>query len=707
MRKITPLILIAIFCVSLLIPMAALPMETEVVMTTPEEVSIPAAEGDTGHELRIPIFQDETVENSTPDGNRDGDEFQGGLFVGLESNENILGRTFLKFDMRAYPANLGFQSAYLYVHLNSEYLAWDDQDVPIGAYYCSNDSWTDETITWNNQPSFSATPTDVIDSPASPDMFDPQAWFAWDITTDVTTALAGDRILTEVLKITDEATPSSCWKYFTESEYEMLNSSYIAIEYNEPVVSDLAVNGQTERPFTDYINPPGILTWDTLGDGPDEELGNYNFRIYDQPGATGSLIHMDSTLYNYALMSIDSTHARPFTANTELKFQFKYGDDLLHHSGVVDTIGFIVDTTSATMEFDNISILLTAVNNRDALTSDFDANYDGAVPVPVFYRDSYTATVQGGWVEFDVDNCFFLSERSSLIVELRWMNKAGPSMNSYYSAGLNGSVAYSYGVGAMTETVADFALDRTHAISFDFVSDSVAEDGSGLNGYPFGSMSQGVMQLKYNKSLLSHVGTVDKLYFGVDDFGNTSTLEDLRIWMAETPVEGQLGTTFVDNYGGVTPVLVMNEASYEVRNLGNVLEIDVNNVFTYTGEYDLLIELRFSSRTGEPIFAYRTMGAGAYRAGNTADHTATTANYEDEVTYDLDISWVRDQPIDLPDTLEPGEYYYARIRPCDTTGVCGEWAEIGFKYDSILNFTGDKIRVAIYDESNGTAPSWT
>jgi len=690
-----------------MIPVVASPMKSENASIIIESPSIIPAAEDEGLQVIIPIYQDETVENDTPDGNRDGDEFLGGLFVGLESNEGILGRSFLQFDLISYPANLGYQSAYLYVHLNAEYLSWDDQDAPIGVYYCANDSWTDDTITWNNQPTFSGSPTDVIDSPASPDMFDPGGWYVWDVTSDVNTAFAGDRILTEVLKITDEDTPSSCWKYFTEYEHSAVNSSYIALEYNEPVVDNLAVNGYTEQPYTDYIQPPGILSWDILGDGSDEGQSNYDLKIYTEPGATGSLVYSDTNLYSYTIFGGASSHPRPFGESSEMRFQFKYGDDLLQQSGVVDTVSFDLDYISTSMEFENLSIFMVAVDNADALTSDFQANYEGRIPTPVFYRERYTAPTDTGWIMFDIDNSFYISERSSLIVEFRWAAKDAPNIDSEYGTGLSGSVAYSYGAGAILDTTADWTLDRTHSIQLKFISDVVTEDGSGTNGYPFGAPTQGVFQYKYNKSLISEIGTIDKLYFGVEDFGNNTMFEDVRIWMAETPVEGALSKTLADNYGGTAPILVMAEDLYEARNLGHALEFDIANVFNYTGEYDLLIELRFSNRIGVYTWSFREFSGGGYRAGHASDHTATIGTYNDSYTYDFEMSFARSAEVDLPDILNEGEYYYARIRPCDTTGIWGNWTEIGFKYDSVPEYVENKIRVAIYDEPTYTAPSWT
>jgi hypothetical protein len=101
-----------------MIPMAAIPMETEVVITTPDSSSLLAAEGDTGHELRIPVSEDETVTSDLPDNDYHGNGNSGGLFVGLETSFSILARSYLKFDKRSYPADIAFQSAYLYVHMN-------------------------------------------------------------------------------------------------------------------------------------------------------------------------------------------------------------------------------------------------------------------------------------------------------------------------------------------------------------------------------------------------------------------------------------------------------------------------------------------------------------------------------------------------------------------------------------------------------------
>ncbi|MCK4484981.1 MAG: DNRLRE domain-containing protein, partial [Candidatus Thorarchaeota archaeon] len=117
-------------------------------------------------QMIIPVLEEEGVANSTPDTNYHGNIHRGGLFVGLEPNEDLVTRGWLKFDLAHVPKEVAIQSATLYAHLNDEYLDWDDEDAPIGVYYSPDSTWSETTITWNNQPSLEDTPSDFIDSPA-------------------------------------------------------------------------------------------------------------------------------------------------------------------------------------------------------------------------------------------------------------------------------------------------------------------------------------------------------------------------------------------------------------------------------------------------------------------------------------------------------------------------------------------------------------
>ena len=66
----------------------------------------------------------------------------------------------------------------------------------IGAYYCSDNSWTELDITWNNKPSFNLEPTDSWSFSV---IYYVEVYKSWNITEDVRKALPSGK-LTEVIK---------------------------------------------------------------------------------------------------------------------------------------------------------------------------------------------------------------------------------------------------------------------------------------------------------------------------------------------------------------------------------------------------------------------------------------------------------------------------------------------------------------------------
>ena len=82
-------------------------------------------------------------------------------------------RSWLKFSV---PESLTIESAELYVYLNA--LAYPDYTV-INVYGSGNTTWTEETITWNNQPSYGSS----LDSET---VYATETWYSWDVTANVT-----------------------------------------------------------------------------------------------------------------------------------------------------------------------------------------------------------------------------------------------------------------------------------------------------------------------------------------------------------------------------------------------------------------------------------------------------------------------------------------------------------------------------------------
>lgn len=97
----------------------------------------------------------------------------------------------LKFDLTGVPADA---TATLYLHPHSSYGSPRTCDRIFGAHFCSDDSWDELTITWNNQPGFNAAPEDTVTNPVrcTP--------IAFDVTSVAQTEAAGDGILSLVIK---------------------------------------------------------------------------------------------------------------------------------------------------------------------------------------------------------------------------------------------------------------------------------------------------------------------------------------------------------------------------------------------------------------------------------------------------------------------------------------------------------------------------
>lgn len=134
---------------------------------------------------------DAYVNSSSPDTNY-GDIDS--LYVSANSEQDF---TYVTFDLSSIPADANIISAKLKVYLSSTggSIYWLPAD-RIGAYYCSDSSWTELGITWNNKASFNPEPTDAWSFSI---IYSVKRYKTWNVTDDVRTALPSGN-LTEVLK---------------------------------------------------------------------------------------------------------------------------------------------------------------------------------------------------------------------------------------------------------------------------------------------------------------------------------------------------------------------------------------------------------------------------------------------------------------------------------------------------------------------------
>ena len=194
---------------------------------------------------------DAYANSSSPDVNYGIENY---LYVSSNSNASCISYTYIMFDLLGIPSNANIISAKLKLDLNSTggEIYWHPPDT-IGAYYCSNNSWTELGITWNNKPSFNPDPTDTW----SFSIFaDPREW---GITEDVITALPSGN-LTEVLKFEKKTE----YGYAVFHSREETNKPKLEVEYTtlpvfvvhlESFQDTRATNNLGLTTFADYTFP--------------------------------------------------------------------------------------------------------------------------------------------------------------------------------------------------------------------------------------------------------------------------------------------------------------------------------------------------------------------------------------------------------------------------------------------------------------------
>ena len=649
-----------------------------------------AATTDTGT-LKIPVSEDVSVVNGTnPDTNYGADSI---LYLGTAfTTEWFCARSWFKFDFTHLSRELSVQKATLKVNIEGDFASTDGADEPIGIYYCDDDSWEQMTITWNNQPTFSATPTFVINSPASPDMFIPGNWYSWEVTSDVRMSLTGDKILTEILKFTVEVGTQNSFLMLRKSSHAPLNSTYLEIEYTTPTTDDLTVEGISSGILLDYIrNPCPNLGWTFSDPDLNDFQKDYDVEVWN------NTYYNDTMLWQAAHERVWTIHqsgvvtgeTHPFGLDEEFRLQMKFPGSILPSSGIVDKLYFTAIQDSALLQIEDLEVSLLAVPSSAYLTGDLNSNYGGRTPTVVLSRDHYEAAVIDHTLEIDVEDIFFLNEDLNLIIEIRLRNNTGDLITlARTTTGGPGSVATCWGSGSYFGNTADYTATRTYDLKIGFLTSQVfVGDPLADNAFPFGTTPgySGRFQIKYNQTWIHQAGYIDRVFMRVDQIDTDVVFEDFTVTVVESPVQGPIENgTWVENYGGATPTIVIDADLYTVRNLGNCLVLDFDNTFYYTNTRDLLIDIQWGSLvSGECRVLYddpMTSSYGAWDVHYMEDFNrgASTAGYN------LFIDFVNSEdgvPLEDCITLVNATHYYWRVRTCDSAGIWSDWATHAFKYE--------------------------
>ncbi len=128
---------------------------------------------------------DAYVNSSSPDTNYGDMDY---IYVKKNSEQRF---TYVKFDLSSIPSDANIISTKLKLYLTDI----GGYTGNINTYYCSNNSWTELEVTWNNKPDFSSEATD--ENYFGMIVF-VNRYYSWDVTADIQEALSQGN-LTEVI----------------------------------------------------------------------------------------------------------------------------------------------------------------------------------------------------------------------------------------------------------------------------------------------------------------------------------------------------------------------------------------------------------------------------------------------------------------------------------------------------------------------------
>lgn len=139
-------------------------------------------------------------------------------------------RIWTRFDLSGIPAGAVIDSAALELYCYGTYNATSEMDVDV--HGAAADSWTEDSITWSNQPLFGAS---LDMATLSTDSY---KWYGWDVTSFVESERSGDAAVSLVVKAAVEDAATANNFVFDAKEYNGgAKGPFLKINYAEPVVT--------------------------------------------------------------------------------------------------------------------------------------------------------------------------------------------------------------------------------------------------------------------------------------------------------------------------------------------------------------------------------------------------------------------------------------------------------------------------------------
>jgi hypothetical protein len=324
-----------------------------------------------------------------------------------------------------------------------------------------------------------------------------------------------------------------------------------------------------------------------------------------------------------------ATTGYPFIGTTQLHYQSVYTPAQVGAEGVIKRIS--INRSSMTVgNYSNFKIFLahTSLTN---LTNTFANNFNG-YQIEVFSEANVVANSSNGdtWIHFDLNGNFTYDSSHNLLVDIQWNGRGGTNVQSHVTADVGVKRIWST-TGAATGTTNSWR--PAYIFATDVVDNGVVDEGTGSSTWPFCSGGNPEMrqQMLFNYSLINGSGVIDKICFQAEenlpaDLPEWAVMENLSIRMAHSQND-TLGPVFEANHIG-SWTEVFNRSSYNLSTVGRTewIEIDIDNLFNYNGNDNLLIEVRWLGGYGSDTGVNLCMNYSSTYDGQMGiiDYSATT-----------------------------------------------------------------------------------
>lgn len=159
----------------------------------------------------IPVIEDASVLSDAPSANQNANTFLGGLFTGTAGSPERA-RFYLKFDLPTFAPETRIGAATLTGTYTDD--LFDPVDGSHAIRFVSDDSWSELSITWNNQPSAGDVAA-VWDPSLAP--VQPVAQ-SFDLTALVDQQYRGDGVISLMFSALDEGQDQT-WEYWSSKEH--------------------------------------------------------------------------------------------------------------------------------------------------------------------------------------------------------------------------------------------------------------------------------------------------------------------------------------------------------------------------------------------------------------------------------------------------------------------------------------------------------